>query len=174
MDIRQCREGDLARLEVHMPSPGRTRRHATRFERQRQGLSTYLVAWADDVPIGVGEVVWTGCAAPEVRRRYPDCPELNGLEVWPPRWRSRGVGTAIVRTAESLARERGHDRIGLGVDDDNPRAAVLYDRLGYEETGCRYLDRYHYVDEQGRRHDVADPARFLVKDLRPSRGRPVP
>src|ERR1035441_8102637 len=85
---------------------------------------------------------------------------------WPGSLRSRGIGTAIIRAAEALARERGCGQIGLGVDDDNPRAAALYLRLGYQETGYRYLDRYYYLEDHGHRHDVADPARFLVKDLK--------
>lgn len=152
-----------------MPSPGRTRRHTERFQRQRQGLSTHLIAWADDVPVGTGEILWHGCTALEVRQRYPDCPELNGLGVWPARLRSRGIGTAIVLAAEAVARERGHHRLGLGVNDDNHRAAALYLWSGYEETGCRYFDRYHYIDGHGRRHDVADPTRFLMKELRTTR-----
>lgn len=165
MDIRQCREQDLAQLEIHTPSPGRTRRHAERFQRQRQGLSTYLIAWADEVPVGTGEILWRGCTAPEVSQRYPHCPELNGLSVWPPRMRSQGIGTAIMRASEALAEERGRHQIGLGVNDDNHHAAALYRRLGYEETGCRYFDRYHYIDDHGRRHDIADSTRFLVKNL---------
>ncbi|MFD9963378.1 GNAT family N-acetyltransferase [Amycolatopsis sp. NPDC059020] len=89
---------------------------------------------------------------------------MNGLDVAEDR-RSRGIGTALLATAETCARNRGYHHIGLGVDDDNPRAAALYLRLGYRETGCRYLDRYSYVDADGSSHDVADPARFLVKDL---------
>jgi RimJ/RimL family protein N-acetyltransferase len=165
MNIRDCREEDLAPLEASMPSPGRTRGHARRFGRQRQGLSSYLIAWADSVPVGTGEILWPGCAAPEVQQRYPGCPELNGLWIWPAELRSQGIGTAIIRAAESRARERGYPQIGLGVTDDNLRAAALYQRLGYHETGCRYLDRYHYLDDHGCRHDVADPARFLVKQL---------
>lgn len=125
----------------------------------------YLIAWMDDVPVGIGEILWQGCAAPEVNRRYPHCPEINGLAVFPPELRSKGIGTTIVRTAEALVRQRGYHQIGLGVDDDNHRAEDLYHRLGYQETGCRYLDRYHYIDDHGGRHDVADPAHFLVKSL---------
>ena len=164
MEIRPCREHDLGLLEAGNPT-GRNRDHARRFARQEQGLSTFLIAWADGVPVGKGEILWTGCAAPEVNQRYPACPELNGLEVWPAARRSQGAGTAIVRAAEALARDRGCDQIGLGVIDGNPRAAALYLRLGYRETGCRYLDRYSYLDGRGRRHDVGDPARFLVKQL---------
>ncbi|NDU74062.1 GNAT family N-acetyltransferase [Actinomadura sp. DSM 109109] len=152
-------------LESRIPSPGRTRRHAARFEQQRRGLTTFLIAWDGTVPVGTGQILWRGCAAPEVSRRYPGCPELNGLGIWPPELRSRGIGSAIIDAAEALVRRRGHDQIGLGVDDDNERAAALYLRLGYQETGCHYLDRYHYIDDQGARHEVADPARFLVKQL---------
>lgn len=148
-----------------MPSPGRTRRHAARFDRQERGLSTFLTAWADDVPVGSAQILWQGCAAPEVRARFPDCPELNGLAIWPPDLRSRGIGTALIRAAEQRVHGAGHALIGLGVDDDNHRAAALYLRIGYRETGCRYLDRYVFLDADGVRQEVADPARFLVRDL---------
>jgi ribosomal protein S18 acetylase RimI-like enzyme len=171
MIIRACREQDLALLERHIPSPGQSRYHEVRFQRQQQGLSTFLVACIDDVPVGSGEIRWQGCAASEVHERHPDCPELNGLAVWPPERRSHGIGTAIIRAAEALAGQRGYHQIGLGVDDQNPRAAALYLRLGYKETGCRYLDRYHYIDDHGVRHDVADPCRFLIKPI-PARGSP--
>ncbi|MFD7746897.1 GNAT family N-acetyltransferase [Streptomyces sp. NPDC059698] len=163
--IRPCRAADLGPLERHMPSPGRTRRHAARFDLQEQGLSTFLTAWADDVPVGTAQILWQGCAAPEVRARFPGCPELNGLGIHPPELRSRGIGTALVRAVEERGRAAGHALIGLGVDDANHRAAALYLRIGYRETGCRYVDRYAYLDDEGVRHEVADPARFLVKDL---------
>lgn len=165
MDIRHCKEEDLELLERHMPSPGQTRCHAMRFEKQQQGLSTFLVAWSGGIPVGTAQVLWQGCTAPEVRDRFPRCLELNGLGVWPPQLRSQGIGTAIIRAAETRARHSGHQQIGLGVDDLNHRAAALYLRLGYQETGCRYLDRYHCIDDNGLRHEVADAARFLIKQL---------
>ncbi|WP_328375697.1 GNAT family N-acetyltransferase [Streptomyces sp. NBC_01020] len=165
MDIRPCQEGDLQILERHMPSPGQTHRHAMRFETQEQGLSTFLVAWADRIPVGTAQILWHGCRAPEVHDRFPECPELNGLGVWPPQQRSQGIGRAIIHAAETQVRRNGYHRFGLGVDDQNHRAASLYLRLGYHETGCRYLDRYHYLDDEGLRHEVADPCRFLVKQL---------
>jgi GNAT superfamily N-acetyltransferase len=164
VEIQQCRERDLGLLEAGNPT-GRNRDHARRFARQQRGLSTFLIAWSDGVPMGKAEILWAGCAAPEVNQRYPGCPEINGLEVWPAARRSQGTGTAIIEAAEALALDRGRQQTGLGVDDVNPRAAALYLRLGYRETGCRYLDRYCYLDDRGRRHDVGDPARFLVKEL---------
>ena len=161
VQIRACQQQDAKQLErQNRAEPGR-------FQRQQQGRSTFLVAVSvpDGVPVGMGEIQWDGCEAPEVRQRYPSCPELNGLEVWPADLRSHGIGTAIVHAAEDLARQRGRHQLGLGVNDHNHRAAALYLRLGYQETGCRYLDRYHYIDDNGVRHEVADSTRFLVKPL---------
>ncbi|MFI9384618.1 GNAT family N-acetyltransferase [Kutzneria sp. NPDC052558] len=170
--IRPCQEQDLVLLRAYIPTPGQPDRHDKRFERQQSGRSTFLIAWAGDLPVGAGEILWNGCDAPEINQHYLDCPELNGLDVWPAELRSQGIGTAIISAAEDLARQRACHRIGLGVDDHNPRAAALYLRLGYQETGRRYLDRYHYFDDDGIRHEVADPARFLVKQLELTPGPP--
>ncbi|MFI7328678.1 hypothetical protein ACIBQ3_29080 [Streptomyces rubiginosohelvolus] len=102
--IRPCRVADLDVLERHMPSPGRTRRHADRFDRQEQGLTAFLTARADDVPVGTAQILWQGCAAPEVQARFPGCPELNGLGIWPPQPRSRGNGTTLIRAVEEQVR----------------------------------------------------------------------
>lgn len=163
MIIRQCRQQDVAVLEHHLPT-GRNHYHEARYRRQSEGLSTFLIAYVDDVPVGCGEVLWQGPKELDVRAGFPDCPEINGLAVVPER-QSRGIGTAIITTAEQLAVHHGYNRIGMGVDDHNVRAAALYLRLGYRETGHRYLDRYQYVDESGARHEVADPCRFLVKTI---------
>jgi GNAT superfamily N-acetyltransferase len=159
ISIRPCQERDIALLRGHTSVPEQ------RFERQQRGDSTFLVAWDGDVPVGSGEIRWIGCAAPEIHEHYPDCPELNGLNVWPSERRSQGIGTALITAAEDLARDRGRREFGMGVVDTNPRAAALYLRIGYQETGLDYLDRYHYTDSDGVRHDIADPARFLVKPL---------
>ncbi len=164
MEIKPCRDGDVELLERWTTS-GLSRHHATRFGRQQQGASTYLIAWSQGSPVGAGELKWSGCDETQVRDAFPGCPELNGLQVAPAQLRSRGIGTAIISHAEDLARRRGCDRLGLGVDDSNERAARLYLRLGYAGPGCRYLDRYHYITGDGVRHQVADPARFLVKQL---------
>lgn len=119
MDIAVCRAEDLAVLEHFMPSAGVDGHHAARHARQRAGESTHLIPWLDGRPVGHAEVRWTGCEAPEVRLAQPGCPEINGLLVWPESLRSRGIGTALVRAAERLARERGVGVMGLGVGDDN-------------------------------------------------------
>ena len=165
--ITECRAQDVPVLEAAMPTGG-SRFHERNFARQQSGASTFLVAWLAGQPVGHVEIRWGGCAAREVQERFPGVPELNGLEVWPPWRRSRGLGTELVTEVERRVAAAGHPRVGLGVGDDNPRAADLYLRLGYAETGCRYLDRYEITDGAGTRRLMADPCRFLIKDLHPA------
>lgn len=49
--------------------------------------------------------------------------------------RSMGVGTALVAALEERARRRPVDHVVLGVEDNNPRALALYERLGYVRRG---------------------------------------
>ena len=48
-----------------------------------------------------------------------------------------GLGTALIATAEERIRRRGLTVARIGVEDDNPRARALYERLGYQEVGRR-------------------------------------
>ncbi|MER5967408.1 GNAT family N-acetyltransferase [Streptomyces sp. NPDC002057] len=161
--IRPCRAEDVPLLDRWLPAPGAPTRHADRFARQEAGTGTYLLAWRDGVPAGHGQVRWDGCAAPEVRTEVGDCPEFNGLDVRP-ELRGQGVGTALIRAAEELARERGAAFLGLGVGHDNPRAAALYERLGYTPV-VAYTDRWSWTDPRGVGHDEADACTFLVRRL---------
>lgn len=163
MLIRECRANDVDALERAAPT-GPNRSHALKVERQRMGGCTYLVAWDRDVPLGHCEVLWQGCKNGEVRDVYPNCPEINGLLVYRGELRGRGIGTALIRTAEDRARERPFRWVGIGAGDDNPRAMALYERLGYS-VGIRYVDVWSYEDDAGVRHTVEDPCTFLVKDL---------
>ncbi|MBB2948475.1 GNAT superfamily N-acetyltransferase [Actinoplanes lutulentus] len=163
LDVRECRDTDVARLEEVAPT-GANRYHEARRRRHAAGLSTFLIAWSGGIPVGSGEILWEGPREPVVAALFPGCPEINGLLVLEP-WRSRGIGTHLIHRAEERAATRGLRAIGLGVDDGNTRAAALYLRLGYVETGCHYDDHYPWIDEAGARHIAADPCRFLMKAL---------
>lgn len=159
--LRPCRFDDLEPLEAWAPT-GNTRTHAARFARQRAGASTYYLATAPELAkgfVGSAEIRWGGNANPEV----PRCPEVNGLQVWPEELRSRGIGSAMLALLEQEARARGHAELGLGVDCTGP--LPLYLRLGYENTGIQYLDRYTWIDEDHREHHVAEQCRWLTKAL---------
>ncbi|MFF5789582.1 GNAT family N-acetyltransferase [Streptomyces sp. NPDC012693] len=163
LEIGPCRAEDVPLLDRHLPAPGAPTRHADRFARQEAGSGTYLLARRDGVPLGHGQLRWDGCAAPEVRAELGDCPEFNGLDVRA-ELRGQGIGTALIRAAEELARTRGRTAMGLGVTRDNPRAAALYARLGYRPV-VAYTDRWSWTDPDGRAHEEADPCTFLVRSL---------
>lgn len=162
MLIRECTAVDVGRLEEAYPT-GAEHRYVRAVERQRMGECTFLVAWEGEQPLGHGEVMWHGCMTPEVRAVYPECPEINGLRVYRADLRGRGIGTALIRSAEARAREQGFRWLGLGVSDDNPRAARLYERLGYQE-GIRYTAVWNYEDA-GVEHVAKDPRTFMIRNL---------
>ncbi|GAA2248925.1 GNAT family N-acetyltransferase [Streptomyces amakusaensis] len=54
-----------------------------------------------------------------------------------PALQSCGLGTILVRAAEERIRSRGLRRAELAVEEANPRARALYERLGYEAYGSR-------------------------------------
>lgn len=60
---------------------------------------------------------------------------LRHLEVHPA-LRSCGIGTLLIEAAEQRIRARGLHRAELKVEESNPRARVLYERLGYVACGC--------------------------------------
>ncbi len=58
------------------------------------------------------------------------------------RYRGRGIGTRLIREAETYAKERGIGSIVLHVEKSNVSASCLYKRLGYavyKDDGSRYL-----------------------------------
>ncbi len=164
MLIRECAVTDIEILQRHMPTrPSEV--HAQHFGQQQAGLWTYLIAWDDNrVPLGVCVIRWNGWGEQAALDAYPDCPEVTNLQVHPAQ-RGRGVGTALMESVEKRVRARGFRWIGIGSADDNPRAAMLYARLGYADTGLRTESRYVYPDESGVPREIVEHNILLVKDL---------
>jgi ribosomal protein S18 acetylase RimI-like enzyme len=55
--------------------------------------------------------------------------------------RGRGVGRALLASAEEWAREQGYELLGLNVIATNERARSFYDRLGYGEDVVALIKR---------------------------------
>jgi len=68
--------------------------------------------------------------APLDRRPTPGTLVLDGICV-DPAHRGAGIGTHLLGAAVDLAFHRGDSAVELSVVDSNPRAAALYDRLGF-------------------------------------------
>lgn len=139
--------------------------YAVEWQAQCAGEVTMLVAWYGQRPMALGLVHWAGPRQPAVQALYPGCPEIFRLHV-KRNYRSMGLGTLLIEAFERLARERGHQRIGLGVTYTNPNALMLYQRLGYGEPApSDFIDEFDVLDTSGRLTHHAHQAHFLVKQL---------
>jgi ribosomal protein S18 acetylase RimI-like enzyme len=58
-----------------------------------------------------------------------------------PRWRTRGVGSRLVREVLARARSWGSRWVILGVTENNDAAARFYEHLGFADTGGRHMLR---------------------------------
>lgn len=163
LEIRQVEQKDICRItKTIWPAHGRTLQDE--LDDQNRGLLSIIVAWAGKLPTGYSFISWEGARDPDIRKRFPNIPELYRLAVLE-HARSKGIGTALIHAQEKMARERGHSQIGLGVAHTNTRAHVLYQRLGYREVINEYHDRYHYLDDEGQVKEASDKCRFMIKDL---------
>ncbi len=77
----------------------------------------------------------------------PMVDEVNGLWVDPPA-QGRGVGTLLLRHAESLIATALHRRAWLTCSGFNPRGCRFYLARGYEEVGRESKDRAGGVVEE--------------------------
>lgn len=152
--VRRCTAADAATMDARDPA---TRGYALgALARQQAGATDFLIAEVAGLIVGSGELTTTEPA------------ELKSLWVEPSA-RSRGVGSAIVRAAEKLVVERGvvgpdgRWRLAMGVGVGNPRAAALYERLGYVRSGLISTTTYDYVDDEGVTRTVTETDDELIK-----------
>jgi ribosomal protein S18 acetylase RimI-like enzyme len=73
-------------------------------------------------------------------------------------FRSKGVGSALIKKMEELARQKGRKRLTLYVSSKNVRAKQLYEKLGFVET---YLRK----SKMTKRNLDIDGFYFMVKPL---------
>jgi GNAT superfamily N-acetyltransferase len=162
MDVRACSERDLRLLRIRWPTPDDVA--GAHYAEQQAVGATFLVGWEADEPVGWALIQWRGCVGENARAAFPDCVEVNHLQVRE-QHRGRGVGTAILATAEELLRGRGIARLAVSVGLENDDAARLYHRLGYRPTGVVDVCSYRWCDDQGEWHDEVESSELLVKPL---------
>ncbi|MFF3996340.1 GNAT family N-acetyltransferase [Streptomyces cyaneofuscatus] len=90
--------------------------------RAQSGEVDYLaVCAATDIPVAKGGVDYRAKAGVGTLWQLAVHPALQ----------SCGIGTVLVEAAELRIRRRGLRQAELSVEEDNPRARALYERLGY-------------------------------------------
>jgi len=156
--IRAARADDLEAMEWE----GEYRRYRVVYQRayaeSLRGRRVLLVAELQGLIIGqIFVQVDSTLAAGSGRAAY-----LYALRVRP-EYRSRGIGTELVREAEALLRQRGFGRALISVAKDNDAARRLYERLGFEVFG-EDAGNWTYIDDQGQVQEAHEPA-FLLEKL---------
>ena len=125
------------------------------------------MAWLDEEPVGYVFLRWPG-ADDVTERGNRSVVSSSPICSSRPAARGRGVGEALLQTAESLA-ARGHARLGLEVTATNAfndAARRLYRRRGYHDAGLEpFISGYTYWDRSGRPHRDAELYVYLVKEL---------
>jgi len=101
-------------------------RLATTLERARRGEVEYLaVCPPAGLPVALGGVDYTLTSGAGTLWQLA----VHGA------LQSCGIGTLLIEAAEQRIRARGLHRAELGVEECNPRARALYERLGYVAYG---------------------------------------
>lgn len=157
--IRKARADDLEAIEWD----GEYRRYRLVYQRayaeSLRGRRVLLIAEADGRVIGqIFVQVDSALSGGNNRAAY-----LYALRVRP-EYRNRGIGTELVREAESTLRQRGFVRALISVAKDNHAARRLYERLGYDVFG-EDAGNWSYFDDRGHIQEVHEPAFLLEKML---------
>lgn len=162
--VRSARSADL---EPFAAALGDREFLIDRFNRQRKGLGVLFVAWLRYRPAGDVYLWLEEAEEHPIRRHLPGVALLTHLQVHH-ELRNRGVGRTLVAAVEGHLREHGHERVALAVRTDNPAAARLYRRLGYEDWGHDEVVCYARTTrpDGGVRYEP-ERCHVLVKDLVP-------
>jgi GNAT superfamily N-acetyltransferase len=142
IEIRPLTPGELEEVDRRLP-----------LDRLDQPGAEFLVAWDGDEPVGHACI-----------DSRDDPPQLQNVFV-ADEHRRRGIAKQLSLAAEELVRSRGHRRMALDVDVDNPEARALYERLGYREAGTPPRHEQGTILLRGKPFSFDVHLIDLVKDL---------
>ena len=146
--IRPCEERDLRHFHA-LGSPQHVDHCREQFARGADALTILVAVDERDEPVGKLHLDFESRAAEGEATLIAAAvrPELRG----------RGIGTALMEAAEQLTCSRGFSAIVLGVEDWNPGARRLYERLGYRVFA---REEFRYVGAP-----VPNPGVWMCKEL---------
>ena len=159
--VRHVRADELEALEWDGAYTRYRRIYRQTYDDVARGQRLMLVAATERELVGQIFVQLTSSEA-----RYADGHSrayLYSLRVRP-EWQGLGLGTRLIRAAETALRARGFSSAVIAAGKDNPGARRLYERLGYkafaEDPGVWY-----FVDVNGTRQVVEEPCWVMDKRL---------
>lgn len=125
LTIRDLTADDLPSCPWLSPAPYRAS-VASALERASRGEADYLaVCGPSGLPVALGGADYS---------KTPGAGRLQHLEVHAALY-SCGIGTLLIQALEQRIRARGLRQAELKVEERNPRARALYERLGYVAYG---------------------------------------
>lgn len=161
VEIRQARKEDMQQLEWNGQFAHLRNLFARSYSEQRRGRRFLLVATCNGHPIGRLFIQFNGHDTAVVKdgiRGY-----LYSFHVMEA-LRGFGIGTRLIKNAESILLERDYDFVTIAVAKDNDRALNLYRRQGYRI----YADdpgKWRFRDHLGQIRHVHEPCWLLEKKL---------
>jgi len=121
LTVRSMRVDDIPGL-AWSGSPLHLRQTAEHLDRSTPETMDFLVVvTATDISVGKGEINY---------ETFPGAGSIGSVAVRA-ELQSLGIGTFLISAAERRIRDRGLSRAELDVEENNPRARALYERLGY-------------------------------------------
>jgi len=157
--IRPAVQEDLPRLEMEGIFLRFRRIFHKAYHEMLRGDRLMLVAACEDALVGRLFILYRSSdnqIADGKNRAY-----LYSFYVLPA-FRGKGLGTHMVRYAESLLIEKGFKSVTIAVAKDNDGAFRLYSRLNYhimrEDKG-----RWSYTDHRGKTHHMNEPCWIMQK-----------
>ena len=140
--LRMALPGDRERIDELFREMLRSIYHTPEARGYEEGyLDKFFAGGEDRICLALdGETVIAYLSA-EVYRAPEPYLYLDDLSVTEA-YRNRGVGTALIREAETYGRRIGVPRVLLHVEKSNGDALRLYERLGYRvhrDDGARWL-----------------------------------
>ncbi len=136
LSIRQIDDGDIEALWALIEQLGYAK-DVDYFEhslaRQKEGKRLVLIAALDGRDAGYCILNWEPKYAAFKKLGIPEVQDINVLHDL----RRQGIGSALIRHCENLARDKGYEQIGIGVGVDGSYGAAqkLYIKLGYVPDG---------------------------------------
>ena len=161
MKIRRVREDDVDGLVDALGPATSAAQVRQRFEESQLGYRTMLVAEVDGSAAGTVSMGGNRFHRAESLRIF-------ALDVGP-RFRNCGVGTSLMRAAETVAVDMGLDEVNLEVSVENGDAIRLYERLGYERLPEQITDRWQQLSGSGSAMTLEEQSWIMTKGLKKAR-----
>ena len=137
--IRLCERKDLLDLEWFGLFAHNHDLFLSAYERHEKGENIMLVAEVNLFPVGQ---IWIDLT----KRKIDSIGVLCALRVMPS-LHNLGIGSALIRSAESILQSKGYRVAELGVEKNNDHAKRLYEWFAYRVVGDN-IEEWDYTTPQ--------------------------